>query len=240
MRGNFPTGLGFRSLNTKLSVHRHLRIEVPDNLKMSSVRPSWNTCTKHTNQIQMTLFLNLVYSSSRNMNNRKERRTSVKTHSHSLFWLAAIKCCLIDRGTWIAVEFNVYSTKLVSHGDQHAWSFTSSSSSYAIWSPFVSWDCLSLCVCVCVSVFLQSRTRMPMCVCLFVSWNLALLGVAWESGGESRTPKHLWLHLNSVGVVALCTADKTAQEFPPVHIFFFHNITKTTKRYWARRFVLQL
>lgn len=31
MRGNFPTGLGFRSLHTERSVHPHLRIEIPEN-----------------------------------------------------------------------------------------------------------------------------------------------------------------------------------------------------------------
>lgn len=75
-------------------------------------------------------------------------------------WLL-IKCCLRAHGTWITFEpythkhtqaHNVCSTKLVSHGDQHAWSFTSSSSSsYTIWSPFVTAAtvCVSPRVCFC-------------------------------------------------------------------------------------------
>lgn len=127
-------------------------------------------------------------------------------------WLL-IKCSLRAHGTWITFEpythkhtqaHNVYSTKLVSHGDQHAWSFTSSSSSsYTIWSPFVT--AVTVCEPACVFLFSCSREHVWACVCLFVSWNLAVLGdhVAWESGGESRTPKHLQLQLNSVALLLI-------------------------------------
>lgn len=116
---------------------------------------------------------------------------------------------LLDRHTPTHTHtLNVYSTKLVDHGDQHAWSFTSSSSSYTIWSPFVTAgtaECVWVCLHVSEYVFVCLRSCMPnayLCVC--VSWGLALHWghVAWESENyaEPHTPKHPQLYLNSAAL----------------------------------------
>lgn len=126
----------------------------------------------------MTPFLNLVHLSSRNMNNHKGRRTSMKTHSLDPAFLLLIGCnkVLFSR-LWHVDHSRVQRLfnkametsmpGLLHHHHHHT------QSGLHLLAGTV---CKPVCVCVCVILFCCSQEHVCPCVCLFVSWNLALLG----------------------------------------------------------------
>lgn len=129
-------------------------------------------------------------------------------------WLL-IKCCWRAHGTWITFEPDT-------HTNTHTSTQRLFNKACQPWRPAclvfyiiiiniihnlvsICYSCDCVCEPACVFLFSCSREHVWACVCLFVSWNLAVLGdhVAWESGGESRTPKHLQLQLNCVALLLI-------------------------------------
>lgn len=143
---------------------------------MSPARPSRNSCRKDTNQIQVTPFLNLVYLSSRNMNNHKGSRTWMKTRSLDPAFSLLIGCekVLFNRSGHVD---HSRIQRLFNKARQPWRPACLLFYIITIIHNLVSICYLGLCVspCACVSVFLHSRTRMPMCVFI---WELGL-GSAW-------------------------------------------------------------
>lgn len=222
MRGNFPPGWSFRN-----GASQHWSVS-------SSGLTDWCT-QKHKDLTPCLTLLKLSvqkrdksnpdesFSKSRVFvvlyHGQSQRKTDF--HKNTLAqprilacdWLL-IKCCLRAHGTWITFEPYTHITH------KHTTFIQQSLSAMETSMPGLlhhhhhhhtqsGLHLLQLRLCVrahvCVFLFSCSREHVWACVCLFVSWNLAVLGdhVAWESGGESRTPKHLQLQLNSVALLLI-------------------------------------